>query len=100
GCTLEEIATLVEAWGADECGPVKHQMRALVDAKVAEVRRHVREQLAFAARLEVTAAALASRPVDGPCDESCGCTTSRSDAAGVPAADGGESDCGCAEAAV
>jgi DNA-binding transcriptional MerR regulator len=26
GCTLEEIAGLVEAWDADECGPVKHRL--------------------------------------------------------------------------
>lgn len=97
GCTLEEIAGLVEPWDADECGPVKHQLRALVDAKVAEVRRHVTEQIAFAAELEATAGALASRPADGPCDEHCGCTTNRSDAAGAVATDGCGPECGCAD---
>lgn len=75
GCTLEEIAGLVQAWDDDQCGPVKHRLRSLVHAKVADVRRHVAEQIAFAAQLQATAAALDERPVDGPCDDSCGCST-------------------------
>jgi MerR family copper efflux transcriptional regulator len=74
GCTLEEIAGLVEAWDADRCGPVKHRLRALVEAKVAEVRRHIADQVTQAAQLRATAADLAIRPVDGPCDDGCGCT--------------------------
>lgn len=73
GCTLEEIAGLVEAWDGDECAPVKHRLRALVASKVGEVHDRIASQAAFAAQLEATAAALGSRPVDGPCDESCGC---------------------------
>jgi len=33
GCTLEEIKGLVEAWDADQCAPVKHQLRDLVSSK-------------------------------------------------------------------
>ena len=73
GCTLDEIAGLVQAWENDECGPVKHRLRVLVDAKVADVRRHIAEQTAFAAQLQATAAALSGRPVDGRCDDTCGC---------------------------
>jgi DNA-binding transcriptional MerR regulator len=73
GCTLDEIAGLVQAWENDECGPVKHRLRVLVDAKVADVQRHISEQMAFAAQLQATAAVLAGRPVDGPCDHTCGC---------------------------
>ena len=79
GCTLDDIAGLVEAWDADECGPVKHRLRSLVDTKVADVRRHIGEQVAFAAQLEATAAGLADRPVDGPCDDTCGCSASTVD---------------------
>lgn len=97
GCTLEEIGGLVEAWDAGDCGPVKHRLRSLVHAKVGEVERHVAEQVAFAAQLRETAANLAGRPVDGPCDDSCGCTSA------VPAEDdpvpieasGCGADCGC-----
>ena len=76
GCTLDEIADLVQAWDADECAPVKHRLRSLVGAKVDEVQRHIAEQVAFAAELQATAVALADRPVDGPCGDDCGCTTS------------------------
>jgi MerR family transcriptional regulator, copper efflux regulator len=75
GCTLEEIADLVEAWDDDRCGPVKHRLRSLVQVKFTEVERHLTEQAAFAVQLEATAALLANRPVDGPCDDTCGCTS-------------------------
>jgi DNA-binding transcriptional MerR regulator len=75
GCTLEETTELVRAWDSDECGPVKHRLRALVHGKVAEVEVHLAEQAAFATQLRATADALAGRPLDGPCDDTCGCTT-------------------------
>lgn len=76
GCTLKEIAGLIKAWDADECGPVKHQLRVLVNAKVTDIHDRIADLTRFAAKLAATAAALASRPVDGPCDASCGCITS------------------------
>jgi DNA-binding transcriptional MerR regulator len=74
GCSLDEVAELVRAWEDDECGPVKHRLRSLVHDKVVEVEAHLAEQVAFAGQLRATAAALAARPLDGPCDDSCGCT--------------------------
>jgi MerR family transcriptional regulator, copper efflux regulator len=74
GCSLDEIAELVRAWDDDECGPVKHRLRSLVHDKVAEVEAHLAEQVAFADQLRATATALAGRPLDGPCDDTCGCT--------------------------
>jgi MerR family transcriptional regulator, copper efflux regulator len=74
GCTLEEVGELLLAWDHDECGPVKHRLRSVVDAKLGEVRTRLAEQAAFAAQLEATAAALREGPLDGPCDDSCGCT--------------------------
>ena len=93
GCTLDEIGDLVQAWDADECGPVKHRLRSLVDAKVAEVQRHITDQMALAAQLRATAAGLAGRSVDGPCDDSCGCTTAPGDTHDI--AGGCGDDCGC-----
>lgn len=83
GCSLEEIADLVQAWDSDECGPVKHRLRALLRDKVVEVEAHLAEQAAFAEQLRATAAALASRPLDGPCNDDCGCTTTSASAAPV-----------------
>lgn len=92
GCTLEETAELARAWDSDECGPVKHRLRALVVDKVAAVEAHLAEQAAFADQLRATADGLAVRPLDGPCDDSCGCTTTRvEDGSG----DGCGTGCGC-----
>lgn len=96
GCTLDEIAGLMQAWENDECGPVKHRLRTLVDAKVTDVMRHIAEQIAFAAQLQATAAALAGRPVDGPCDDTCGCTTPAAAPRDPSAPAAG---CGCTEPA-
>lgn len=76
GCTLDESAELLRAWEGGECGPVKHRLLGLVRDKVAEVHVHLAEQAAFAEQLRATADVLAARPLDGPCDETCGCTTS------------------------
>lgn len=89
GCTLDEIGGLVEAWDADECGPVKHRLRSLVGGKLTEVRRHIAGQVALAAQLAATADELGGRPVDGPCDDGCGCSTATPEAGtdeGVPSA--------------
>ncbi len=74
GCTLEEIGGLVRAWDAGDCGPVKNRLRALVDARVDALQRQIAEQADFATRLRAASAGLADRPVDGPCDDTCGCT--------------------------
>jgi DNA-binding transcriptional MerR regulator len=93
GCSLDEVAELVRAWEDDECGPVKHRLRSLVHDKVAEVEAHLAEQAAFADQLRATAAALAARPLDGPCDDTCGCTDTA--VAEQSSGDGCGSGCGC-----
>lgn len=75
GCSLEEIAELVEAWDTDRCGPVKHRLRSLVADKVTDTQVRIGHLVSFAADLQATLAALADLPLDGPCDASCGCTT-------------------------
>ncbi|MFP3907277.1 MAG: MerR family transcriptional regulator [Acidimicrobiales bacterium] len=74
GCTLDEVRDLLEAWDDEQCGPVKHRLRSLVDDKVAAVQEHLADQLALASQLQSTAAMLAERPLDGPCDDTCGCS--------------------------
>jgi DNA-binding transcriptional MerR regulator len=75
GCTLEEIAGLVRAWDADECGPVRGQLRRLVDSKVVELEQHIADQIGSLAELKAATSALATtHAADGPCDDRCGCT--------------------------
>ena len=96
GCTLDEIAGLVRAWDAEECGPVKHRLRALVRDRAAALDAHIAGQTTFAAQLRAAAASLADRPVDGPCDDTCGCATAPETTDVVVARAGG---CACSTAA-
>ena len=73
GCTLQEITDLAEAWDRDECAPIKHRLRALVAEKLSETEARIAELDRLAAELRATAQVLASAPLDGPCDDSCGC---------------------------
>ena len=73
GCSLPEIAELARAWDADECRPVQHRLRALVEARIAVSRRQTAELVRFTEVLQATAASLAGEPVDGPCTADCGC---------------------------
>jgi len=75
GCTLEEITALAQAWDGDECAPVQHRLKALVEEKLELTRAQIGEMLALADDLEATSHALSVRPLDGPCDDSCGCMT-------------------------
>lgn len=91
GCTLDEIKGLVEAWDADECAPVKHQLRDLVASKVVEVDRRISELTELGRQLRATSATLALAPVEGPCDDTCGCAIT---IASTPDTTG----CGCGSA--
>ncbi len=73
GCTLEEITELAAAWDRDECAPVQHRLRGLVEAKLGEVEARLQELLAFQGELRQAATALAGAPLNGPCGEGCGC---------------------------
>lgn len=92
GCTLEEIKGLVEAWDADQCAPVKHQLRDLVASKAVEVDRRISELAELGRQLRATSATLAVAPVEGPCDDTCGCATT---IASTPDTTG----CGCGSTA-
>lgn len=83
GCTLEEVAGVVEAWDAGECAPVKLRLRSLVDDEVASIEQRIADQMAVAARLRAASAHLDRHPVvEGPCDDRCGCSPSVPDPTG------------------
>ncbi len=73
GCTLDEIKDLSTTWTAEECAPVQHRLRGLVGTKLTEAEQQISELQALATQLRATAGLLAAQPVDGPCDDSCGC---------------------------
>jgi MerR family copper efflux transcriptional regulator len=75
GCSLEEIAELTRAWEAGRCGPVQHQLRAVIDAKVSEAQARIAELTGLTADLRRAAVGLSAHTPDGPCDDSCGCVS-------------------------
>lgn len=76
GCSLEEIADLVDLWDGERCGPVQQRLHHLVTGKMADARRQVDELSALTGQLRVAAAQLAGAPVDGPCGPGCACVAS------------------------
>ena len=84
GCTLEEITDLADAWGSNECAPIKHRLRELVATKLADTEARIAELTAFAKELRATAKTLESAPLDGPCDDTCGCVRGPTGAVAVP----------------
>lgn len=73
GCTLEEITALAELWAADDCAPVQARLHELVTDKIADAQRRSAELVGLTADLQVAAAHLGGRPVDGPCGDGCAC---------------------------
>lgn len=100
GCTLEEIKGLVEAWDADECAPVKHQLRDLVASKMVEVDRRISELAELGRQLRATSATLSVAPVEGPCDDTCGCATTIASTAEATGCGCGSTTCAPSSATV
>jgi MerR family transcriptional regulator, copper efflux regulator len=75
GCSLDEIADLATAWDRGSCAPVQERLRTTVEAKITDARTQIAALTALAADLQRAAATLTTQPVDGPCDDTCGCTT-------------------------
>lgn len=84
GCTLEEITDLADAWDSNECAPIKHRLRALVATKLADTEARIAELTTFAKELRATAKTLEPAPLDGPCDDTCGCVRGPQGAVAVP----------------
>ncbi len=76
GMRLEDVATLVEAWVAGECGPLQDRLRGFVTGRLAEIRGQMTEDAAFERQLERILAGLGPRS-DLPqrCGPDCGCDT-------------------------
>jgi MerR family transcriptional regulator, copper efflux regulator len=75
GCSLDEIVELSTAWDGGRCAPVQERLRALVEAKITEAHTQLADLTSLTGDLEQAATTLSSQPVDGPCDDTCGCTT-------------------------
>ena len=75
GCSLDEIAELTTVWDGGRCAPVQERLRATVQAKIGDAHDQIAELTSLAGDLERAAATLSATPVDGPCDDNCGCTT-------------------------
>jgi DNA-binding transcriptional MerR regulator len=84
GCSLEEVADLVEIWDGERCGAVQRQFHELVTTKVADTERQIAELVAFAGQLQAAAAQLGEAPIEGPCGEGCACVADAPAAADAP----------------
>ena len=81
GCSLEETADLLVAWDGGQCGPIQDRLRILVAAKTGAAERQIAELTLLRVQLLEASTALAGHRPDGPCDESCGCSTVSADTA-------------------
>jgi MerR family transcriptional regulator, copper efflux regulator len=75
GCSLDEIAELTTVWDGGRCAPVQERLRATVDAKITDAHNQIAELTNLTTDLQRAAATLSAAPADGPCDDTCGCTT-------------------------
>jgi MerR family copper efflux transcriptional regulator len=83
GCSLEEIAELTTVWDVLRCANVQQRLRETVEAKITDARSQIADLTSLAADLQRAAATLSAQPVDGPCDDTCGCTTATSASTGT-----------------
>src|SRR5262249_23740841 len=72
---------LTTAWDGGRCADVQDGLRAQVEAKVGQARAQIAELTALVADLRRAGEILSAAPLDGPCDDTCGCMSDP----GVPA---------------
>jgi MerR family transcriptional regulator, copper efflux regulator len=75
GCSLDEIAELTTAWDGGRCATVQERLCSTVEAKIDAAHSQIAELTALTDDLQRAVATLSATPVDGPCDETCGCLT-------------------------
>jgi MerR family copper efflux transcriptional regulator len=75
GCSLDEIADLTAVWDGGQCATVQERLRTTVEAKIADAQSQIAALTTLAAELQIAAATLTAAPVDGPCDDTCACTS-------------------------
>ena len=73
GCSLEEIADLVEVWELERCAPVQRRLHEHVTEGLARARDQMGELRALTDQLNEAAAHLSGPPLDGPCGDACAC---------------------------
>ena len=83
GCSLDEIADLVTAWDGGSCAPVQERLRTLLESKIDDAQTQAAELLALNSQLQVARRGLDQHTPDGPCDDTCGCTTDRAETVAV-----------------
>ena len=52
GMSLDDVATLIEAWFSGECEPLRDQLRAFVSGRIGELRRQIADESAFERQLQ------------------------------------------------
>jgi DNA-binding transcriptional MerR regulator len=91
GMALDDVATLIEAWFAGECGPLQDRLRGFVDGRIVELRRHIADESAFEHQLRRILARLDRRDVvPERCEPDCGCDLDP----GAPSSDDGPGERG------
>jgi DNA-binding transcriptional MerR regulator len=73
GLPLEEIRELLSVWEKGVCGEVRHRLRPLVAARIAEAQRRIAELSAFVARLGDVHEELGGPVPLRACGPGCGC---------------------------
>lgn len=61
GMSLDDVATLVEAWFAGECEPLQDRLRGFVAGRISELRHQIADDSAFEQELERIRARLENR---------------------------------------
>jgi len=86
GMTLDEVATLIEAWFEGECGPLQDRLRSFVSGRIVELRRQIADESAFERQLHRMLTRLdRGDVVPERCEPDCGCDVDP----GVPLRDDG-----------
>ncbi len=76
GMSLDDVATLMEAWFAGECEPLRERLRSFVTGRIGELRRRMAEDRAFEGQLERILTRLSDPgPATRLCVPDCGCDT-------------------------
>jgi DNA-binding transcriptional MerR regulator len=87
GMTLDDVATLIDAWFAGECGPLQDQLRGFVAGRIVDVRRQIADESAFERQLQRILTQLDRGDTRPPrCGPDCGCDVDP----GAPLADTSE----------
>ena len=74
GMTLEDVATLIDAWFDGECGTLQDQLRGFVSGRIVEIRRQIVEEAAFERQLQRMLSRLdRGDVVPQRCEPDCGC---------------------------